>query len=168
MYVMRIASRLIMVRNNQLLVMHRNKFGSEYYALIGGGVDPGENPMHALSREVREETGLMLANPKLVYIEEAGKPYGTQYIFTADYVSGEPVLSPDSDESKIHNLGSNLYKPEWLDIDRLPSVPFLSKELKNLLVRDLKDGFPNEPIKFSSSANYEESNELNGEQYGQN
>ena len=78
MYVMRIASRLIMVRNNQLLVMHRNKFGSEYYALIGGGVDPGENPMHALTREVREETGLMLANPKLVYIEEAGKPYGTQ------------------------------------------------------------------------------------------
>jgi len=165
---MRIASRLIMVRNNQLLVMHRNKFGSEYYALIGGGVDAGEDPMHALSREVREETGLMIANPKLVYIEEAGKPYGTQYIFTADYVSGEPVLSPDSDEAKIHSMGSNLYKPVWLDIEKLPNIPFLSTELKNMLIRDLKNGFPEQPIKFSSSANYEESNELSGGQYGQN
>ena len=165
---MRIASRLIMARNGQILVMHRNKFGSEYYALIGGGVDAGEDPMHALSREVREETGLMSANPRLVYVEEAGKPYGTQYIYTADYVSGEPVLSPDSDEAKIHNMGSNLYKPVWLDIEKLPNVPFLSTELKNMLINDLKNGFPDKPIKFSSSADYEESNELNGENHGQN
>ena len=144
-----------MVRNNQLLVMHRNKFGSEYYALIGGGVNAGESPDVALVREVREETGIMIANPKLVYIEEAGKPYGTQYIYKADYVSGEPVLANDSDEAKINDLGSNLYRPMWLDVDKLDGVPFLSTELKNFLVHDLKNGFPEQPITFTSSADYE-------------
>ena len=52
---MRMAARLVMVRDNHLLVMHRNKFGSEYYALIGGGVDPGESPSDALMREVKGE-----------------------------------------------------------------------------------------------------------------
>ena len=157
---MRMAARLVMVRDNHLLVMHRNKFGSEYYALIGGGVDPGESPSDALMREVREETGLKIANPKLVYIEEAGKPYGTQYIFAADYAGGEPVLAPDSDEAKIHNLGQNLYTPVWLEVSKLASVPFLSKELKNLLVHDLVHGFPEQPVKFTSSADYETKEEI--------
>ena len=157
---MRIAARLVLVRGDQLLVMHRNKFGSEYYALVGGGVDAGENPSEALIREVREETGLMIANPHLVYIEEAGKPYGTQYIYKADYLNGEPVLAPDSDEAKIHNLGQNLYQPEWLDITKLQNVPFLSKELKNMLLHDLVHGFSEQPIKFTSSADYETKEEL--------
>ena len=157
---MRIAARLVMVRDNQLMVMHRNKFGTEYYALIGGGVDQGETPTDALYREVREETGLMFSDPKLIYIEEAGKPYGTQYIYKANYVSGEPVLAPDSDEEKIHNMGKNLYEPKWLDIDKLRKVPFLSKELKTLLIHDLEHGFPEKPITFTSSADHETKEEL--------
>ncbi len=153
---MRIASRLILVRNGQLLVMHRLKFGHEYYTLIGGGVNPGETPVHTLLRETREETGIMIANPKLVYIEKTSKPYGDQYIYRADYVSGEPVLATDSTEAKIHNMGQNLYEPKWLNIDKLPSVPFLSKELKNKLVHDLEFGFPETPDTFMSVAEYEE------------
>ena len=162
---MRIASRLVLIRNDHILVMHRIKFGSEYYALIGGGVDPGETPMEALVREVREETGLMVANPKLIYIEQAGKPYGDQYIFKADYVTGEPVLSPDSAEAQIHRLGNNLYEPKWLSTSKLSSVPFLSKELKGKIIHDLQYGFPENPVKFTSSADYEElinKGEMNG------
>ena len=38
---MRRASRGIVIKDNNLLVMHRNKFGTEYDTLPGGNVEAG-------------------------------------------------------------------------------------------------------------------------------
>ncbi len=121
---MRRAVRAIVIKNDSMLVMHRNKFGHQYYCLVGGGVDAGETEEQALIREIHEEASLEVANLRLVYIEEAGKPYGNQYIYLCDYVSGEPVLWEGSDEAKIHKLGQNLYSPGWLPLTDLEKVPF--------------------------------------------
>ncbi len=132
----------MVVKDDALLVMHRNKFGEEYYALVGGGVDRGETPEQTALREVKEETTLDVANPRLLFIEQAGDPYGDQYIFLCDYVGGEVSLPATSDEGKIHALGQNLYKPMWLPVKDLPSVNFLSETLKNVLVDCFLHGFP--------------------------
>lgn len=142
---MRKAVRAIVVKDDALLVMHRNKFGEEYYTLVGGGIDLGETAEQALFREVKEETTLDIANPRLVFVEEAGDPYGNQYIYLCDYMDGEISLPPESEEAKIHALGQNLYKPMWLPIKQLPDVPFLSETLKSVLMNALSHGFPEKP-----------------------
>jgi 8-oxo-dGTP pyrophosphatase MutT (NUDIX family) len=142
---MRKAVRAVVVKDDALLVMHRNKFGEEYYTLIGGGISVGETPEHALMREVHEETSLSVANPRLVYVEQAGDPYGDQFIFLCDYSSGEVALSTESTEAKIHALGANLYEPVWLPIKKLAEVSFVSEALKNTLVKALTQGFPSQP-----------------------
>jgi len=147
---MKLAVRAIIVRGDELLVMKRNKFGSEYYTLIGGHVELGETTENALHRELEEETQIKVSNPRLVYIEAAEAPYGDQYIFVCDYVSGEPVLSEDSDECKINKMGNNLYTPMWLKLDKLSELPFRSEKLKKKLLKDIKDGFPEEVVHFSS------------------
>jgi 8-oxo-dGTP diphosphatase len=142
---MRKAVRAVVVKDDALLVMHRNKFGEEYYTLIGGGISVGETPEQALLREVHEETSLSVSNPRLVYVEQAGNPYGDQFIYLCDYASGEVSLLAESTEAKILALGANLYEPVWLLIKKLADVSFVSEVLKNTLVNALTQGFPSQP-----------------------
>lgn len=142
---MRKAVRAIIIRDNQLLVMHRNKFGTEYETLPGGNIEIGETPEQAVAREVDEESTIAIANPRLVFIEEAGDPYGTQFIFLCDYVSGEAHLREDSEEAHINKLGQNLYDPRWIDLDKLPNLPFVSEKLKATILDAVATGFPEQP-----------------------
>ncbi|MDB5164105.1 MAG: mutT/nudix family protein [Candidatus Saccharibacteria bacterium] len=149
---MRKAVRAIVVRNDELLVMKRDKFGHVYYTLVGGGIDFGETPEQALYREVAEETGIEIKNPFLVYVEEVEAPYGTQYNYVCEYVGGEPVLHPDSQEAQIAKLGKNLHTPQWIKIVDLEKLPFRSANLKAHLLRDLKGSFPDVVETFQSTA----------------
>ncbi len=139
------AVRAIIVKDNQLLVMKRNKFGQEYYTLIGGGIDLGEDAETALRRELREETGLSVGEVRHVFTEEAGDPYGTQYVFTCEYLGGEPALSAGSSEAQISQMGKNLYEPMWLPLTALGQTQFLSESLKNAIQDALQNGFPQVP-----------------------
>lgn len=146
---MRHAVRAIVVKDGQLLVMHRNKFGHQYYALVGGGIDHGESQEQALYREVQEEAGITIANPRMVIHEDAGEIYGIQYIYLCDYVSGEPQLDASSEEAQIHQLGQNLYQPLWVPIADLPQLELLPQELKRVLIEMLEKGFPEQPIQLT-------------------
>lgn len=142
---MRRAVRALVVHDGHLLVMHRNKFGEQYYTLLGGGVDLGEDLVPALMREIQEEAGIELASPQLVLVEEAGVPYGNQYIYQCQYVRGTPQLHTDSEEAKIHALGQNLYTPMWLPLSELPKVRFRSEKLKQAILQGLQHGFQQPP-----------------------
>lgn len=122
--------------------MRRNKFGKVYETLPGGAVDPEESFQEALERELMEETTIAVKEPRLVFIDHAGEPYGDQYVFVCEYLSGTPQLHPGSTEFKIHNQGSNLYVPGWLPIKHIPDSPFVSAKLKRSLVKALYEGWP--------------------------
>lgn len=139
------AVRAIVIHDNKLLVMKRNKFGLKYYTLIGGGINVGESAEAALRREVQEETGLSLGAVSHVFTEEAGDPYGTQYVFMCEYQGGDPVLQPNSDEAHIAQLGKNLYEPMWLPVAKLKTAPFVSESLRLAIIDGLKSGFPKTP-----------------------
>jgi ADP-ribose pyrophosphatase YjhB (NUDIX family) len=140
--------RAIIVSDDNILVMKRDKFGKQYYTLIGGHVELGESLDKALFREIHEETMIHVAKPQLVYIQETDQPYGTQYVYVCQYISGVPMLHPDSDERKINADGQNVYTPMWLPIDQLGTVPFLPAELQQRIIADLRDGFPEKAVTF--------------------
>lgn len=146
---MRKAVRAIIVRDGALLVMHRNKFGNEYYTLLGGGIDPGETPEQSLVREVREESGFTVTGAKLVFVEEAGDPYGTQYIYYCEATGDKPQLAPDSEEAGLMPYG-NKHMPVWLPIEELPKVHFRSGTLQRELYNALHKGFPEQPTELNS------------------
>ncbi|HKR81733.1 MAG TPA: NUDIX domain-containing protein [Candidatus Saccharimonadales bacterium] len=143
---MRRAVRAIIIRDDDLLVMRRNKFGQEYYTLVGGGIQVGETPEQALHREVAEESSLRVLSERLVYIEEAGDPFGIQYIYLCEYAGhGQPRLAADSEEMSINQLGQNIHEPLWMPLAMLPKITLRSEALKHALLDALKHGFPKQP-----------------------
>lgn len=147
---MKAAVRAILIRDKKLLVTKRNKFGDKYYTLVGGGVDLGESKEQALVRELYEEANMKIEKARLVFIEEAGEPYGTQYVFLCQDPGGEPELRPDSDEAKISAMGKNIYETTWLDLKDLKDATFRSEHLKLAILECVDRGFPNEPTKLES------------------
>ncbi len=145
---MRQVSRAIIIKDDKILLMERNKFGLKYRALIGGGINSGESALDALHREVFEEASIRIKNPRLVITEDAGEIYGTQYIFLADFDSGEVKLSPDSEEYGITAMGKNIYNPVWYPIKDLNEAHILPVELNDILIEFTTKGFPKEPIQL--------------------
>ena len=147
---MKQAARAIVFRDNKLLVIKRDKFGKKYNVLVGGGVEMGESPEEALVREAVEETGLKITEFRLVFIEEAGKPYGTQYIYLCKDPGGEIALDEKSIEKWLNSNTDNKYSPDWLPLSELKSndVPFRSDKIRSAILNALKNGWPKEPIKL--------------------
>ncbi|MBP0483292.1 NUDIX domain-containing protein [Sagittula salina] len=54
---------VVLPRGGDLLLTHQSAPYPEVQ-LPGGGIDPGESPLQALHREVWEETGWKIANPR--------------------------------------------------------------------------------------------------------
>lgn len=148
---MRKAVRAIILKEDAILVMHRNKFGKEYDILVGGGVEIGEPPETALLREIAEETGVAVTQPRLVYVERAGAPYGDQLIFLCRYVSGEPILDKSTTEYQINQMGLNTYAPVWRTFSDLETTEFRSPSLKRSILNGIKHGFPNQPIDITNT-----------------
>ena len=52
------SARSIIIVNNKIAMIHSLKY--DYYKFPGGGIESGENPIDAMIRETREESGLVV------------------------------------------------------------------------------------------------------------
>ncbi len=109
---------------NKILLQNRVKDDWKGYALPGGHVEPGESFVDAVIREMKEETGLSVHNPKLVGVKQFPIENGRYvvFLFKSHEYSGE--LS-SSEEGKM----------EWISRDELKSIDTVDdlEELLNVM-----------------------------------
>lgn len=144
------AARAIIIENDKFLVMYRNKYGSEYYTLVGGRVHENESIGEALVREVREETGLQITSGQLVYTEAHAEPYNEQYIYLCTVAPhGDIDIDEASEEGFMNKLDMNIHKPYWIQTKSFANLQFRTPQLQQAIVTALKKGFPKEPLKLA-------------------
>jgi 8-oxo-dGTP diphosphatase len=136
-----IAATLCYVRSNgRTLMMHRNKKEGDVHRGkwngLGGKLDAGESPEECVIREIREESGLAILEPRLrgVLTFPAFKPGEDWLVFlyTATKFQGEVGVCAEGDlewvaDGRLAELplweGDRIFLP-WLDQDRFFSGKF--------------------------------------------
>lgn len=83
--VIRPSVRAVILRGNKIALVHSLKY--DYYKFPGGGVEPGEDRIAALVREVREEAALAV-------LPETVRPYGL--VLRTEKDAGERVFIQDN------------------------------------------------------------------------
>lgn len=143
------AARAIIIENSNLLLMHRDKDGKQYFTLVGGRVGEHETPEQAVVREVKEETGLDITSSRLVYFEDHAPPHNRQYIFLCQVAPHSAIAIQDtSEEALLNQLSTNYHKPMWVTVASFPHLSFLTMQLQQAIVTALKKGFPDTPVKL--------------------
>ncbi len=88
-------------RGDEYLLQDRIKKDWRGFTLPGGHVEPGESIVDAVIREMQEETGLTVENPKLCGVKQFPIEGGRYlvFLFVADRFSGEVI---SSEEGAMH------------------------------------------------------------------
>ena len=97
--------------NDKILLQNRVKEDWQGYALPGGHVEPGEMFVDAVIREMQEETGLEIRNPRLVGVKQFPIEDGRYVVLLFKATQWSGTLK-SSDEGTM----------EWLEYSRLPAV----------------------------------------------
>jgi len=104
---------MCLVRRGQEILLARSPhFLPGMYSALAGFVEPGESLEQCLAREVLEETGVRIANPRYFASQPWPFPHSLMIAFVADYAGGEITPAPDEIEDA-----------QWFDIDALPKIP---------------------------------------------
>lgn len=96
---------------SKILLQNRVKKDWRGYALPGGHVEPGESFVAAVIREMKEETGLTVIEPRLVGVKQFPIDNGRYVVllFKATQWAGDLI---SSDEGQM----------EWIEYSRLSAI----------------------------------------------
>jgi NAD+ diphosphatase len=87
------------VRDGKLLMAHSRRHPDGLYSVLAGFVEAGETLEHAVTREVHEESGILVRNVTYFASQPWPFPNSLMIAFTAEYAGGEITLD---DEEIIH------------------------------------------------------------------
>ena len=93
-----IAPAVIMavVHDGKILLAHNRRHPGHMFSVLAGFVEAGETLEHAVSREVHEESGVLVRNIEYFSSQPWPFPNSLMVAFTAEYAGGN--LRPDDDE----------------------------------------------------------------------
>lgn len=117
----------VVIKDGKILLS--KQFGDKY-DLPGGGIDLGEKLEDGVIREIKEETGIDVANPKLLGFVESfftdthalNEAYHCYlFYYACEYVGGE--LSTDGFDEWEKQYAE---MAEWIEVDKIDSLKIAS------------------------------------------
>jgi mutator protein MutT len=134
----------IIIKDREILLMHRINNGKEYFVFPGGGVEKGETIEDAVLREIKEEACLEVKIDRLLY-QHVYDDDSEQFFYLCNYISGEAKLGKGNEAEEMKKDKRNYYNPLWIKLSLIENMLIFPLEIRDWLVRDIKNNFLNTP-----------------------
>ncbi|MEM7333153.1 MAG: NUDIX domain-containing protein [Chloroflexota bacterium] len=115
---------LILTQQKKVLLLQRHNTGFEdgNYSLPAGHVEAGENILHALVRETKEEIGIDIAEEDIQFIHVMQRKSGNQKVYIDFFFSADTWVGTvqNCEPHKCSHL-------DWFDRENLPTntIPYI-------------------------------------------
>ena len=135
---------VILVQDNKIALLERNRRGTRYLVFPGGGIDKGETPEQAAAREADEELGVQVTIVRMVAeVWYNGIP---QYYYLAELIGGSFGAGHGKEMSSAANSDQGSYLPCWIPASELTTQPVLPSIVARYVQNACRDGWPEHPL----------------------
>ena len=120
----------LVTRGKELLLARSPHFPSGMYSALAGFVEPGESLEQCLAREVAEEVGVQIANPRYFASQSWPFPHSMMIAFICDWVSGD-----------IKRQEAEIEEAKWFEVLQLPKLPSkisIARKLIDAVVEEMR------------------------------
>ena len=137
---------VILIQDGKIALLERNRRGTRYFVFPGGGVDKGETVEQAAAREADEELGVQVTVSRMVAeLWYNGMP---QYYFLAELTGGDFGSGHGKEMSSSSDSGQGSYRPCWIPVTELTTLPVLPSALARYILNACRDGWPEQPLRL--------------------
>jgi len=132
----------VVIRGNEILLIHHRRDARFYWVLPGGGLESGESLTACAAREIGEETGLDVKIPRLLYVCEVLSPSHRKHVLDLIFL-GQLV---EVDQPIRPSRHWTIEEPRFIPLKDLPSVE-LYPAIAFEILEDAQSGWER-PIRF--------------------
>lgn len=122
----------IILQDEKLVSMYRERDGRIYYTFPGGGAEEGESEEECVIREVYEEFGINVKPIKKVYTYENDR--AVEHFYVCEWIGGE--FGTGQGEEYDENQPYGIYKPTLINVSDIPSLPLMPPEVAAEFYKD--------------------------------
>ncbi len=139
----------IIIKNNAVALIRRQREGRTYYVFPGGSVEENETPECAAVREAQEELGLDIDIDRLVarvYYARGSAQRTDQYYFLTRITGGAFGTGAGPEMQGLYPPQSGTYKAIWMPVRQLIREVVYPLQVAHLVMHSFKMGWPTTPV----------------------
>ena len=129
------AVRGIIIKDDNIVLIHRIKEDKEYYVYPGGGIEKNETNEQCINREIKQELGIDVKILKYLYRLEEEKDI--EYYYLCDYSSGELGTGKGPEFTDEEYINNGKYIPEIHKIKEIAKLD-LKKIITDAFLHDIE------------------------------